>query len=310
MMLWFNYLREPNMQEGPFNTTNPFWRAVQSNLLFIGLVELVIYNGSLAIKYAVQASIDPFTPIVGEEYGFLYNANFWIIIPILITLLFMRLTCRDALKVFTEGSLARKLASLGKGLVLGFVWMSILVLATHLSGTITYHFNHFEWAVVPLIIPLFIQCAAEEMLLRGYVPAVMEGHRWDTICFVSGALFIFHHILNMEFWGFNRLFCLNVFLLGLLFCLLVTWEGNFWIVCGVHTAWNYTQTYLFGTVDADGATSHGIFMGVPITSNAFYDEVFGFEGAITTTVLVGALILFFIYVLYIRPAKHGDAKQA
>ena len=53
-------------------------------------------------------------------------------------------------------------------------------------------YNHFFWILIPLIPLVFIQCSAEEMLLRGYVPAVLgEKHSWDVVCFVSGILFIF-----------------------------------------------------------------------------------------------------------------------
>lgn len=91
--------------DGLFRTKNQLWQAIQSNLLFIGIVELLIYNVGLTIKYQVQAYVDPFTPIVGDDFGLYYNSNFWIIIPILFTLLFMRLTCPGALRIFTDGTL-------------------------------------------------------------------------------------------------------------------------------------------------------------------------------------------------------------
>ena len=48
-----------------------------------------------------------------------------------------------------------------------------------------------------------------------------ERHNRDVVCLVSGTLFIFHHILNMIYYGFSVMFCLNVFLMRVLFCLLV-----------------------------------------------------------------------------------------
>ena len=82
-----------------FNTKNELSRRIQSNVLFVALVELMIYTGGLRIKYAVQRMINFFTPLVGEKYTLYYNANFWLIIPILILLAFMRLTCRNAMSV-------------------------------------------------------------------------------------------------------------------------------------------------------------------------------------------------------------------
>ena len=281
-----------------FRAESKAWREVQTNLLFIALVELLIYNGGLWIKYRLQRRFDLFSPLIGPEFGLYYNANFWIIIPILLSLAFMALTCPGALGVFTEGSPGRKLRSLGKGLALGFALLGSLTLLATLTGAVTFRFNRFDWRLVPAILPLFIQCSAEEILLRGYVPAVMgERHSWDAVCFVSGTLFIFHHIVNMEYFGFNTMFCLDVFLLGVLLCLLVRQEGNFWIACGFHTAWNYTQTYLFGISNSGESASIGLFHGTLNADNAFYQEVYGYEGSIATTVLVGALIFYLIYKL-------------
>ena len=76
-----------------FRTESKTWREIQTNLLFIGIVELLIYNGGLWIKYRLQRRFDLFSPLIGPELGLYYNANFWIIIPILLTLAFMALTC-------------------------------------------------------------------------------------------------------------------------------------------------------------------------------------------------------------------------
>lgn len=228
------------MKDELFNTKNELLKNIQSNILFVGLAELTIYTGGLRIKYIVQAFAGFFTPIVGDKYSLYYNANFWLIIPIFILLAFMWLTCRKALSVFTEGSMSRKLGSLGRGLALGFIANGFLAFLAGVTNTVVFSFNEFEALILPLIFFVFIQCTAEEVLLRGYVPAILERkHRWDSVAFVSGTLFIFHHELNMAYYGFNSIFCLNVFLMGVLLCLLIKWDGNFWIACGFHTAWNY-----------------------------------------------------------------------
>ena len=289
------------MENEVFNTKSKFWKDVQSNLIFIGIVELLIYNIGLLIKYAVQAKVDPFTPLFGKEYGVQMNANFWIIIPIIMSLIFFYLTCKGVLDVLKEGTIGRKMKSIGKGFVLGVLCIGILSLLGMVFGAITFSINGFDWRIIPVIIPLFIQCSAEEILLRGYVPAVLKDkHSWDVVCFVSGTLFIFHHILNMLYFGFNWMFCLNVFLLGVMFCLLMKKEGNFWITCGIHTGWNYAQMYIFGVSNSGNPSTVGIFQGLTEGSPTFYDGVFGFEAAATATVLVGICIMFLIYKLFIK----------
>ena len=286
-----------------FNTKNELSRRIQSNVLFVALVELMIYTGGLRIKYAVQRMINFFTPLVGEKYALYYNSNFWLIIPILILLAFMWLTCRSAMSVFTEGTMARKLKSLGKGLLIGFAANGILALLAGISHTIEYSFNEFEPLVLSLIFFVFIQCTAEEVLLRGYVPAVLgKEHSWDAVAFVSGALFIFHHELNMLYYGFNSIFCLNVFLIGVFLCLLIKWDGNFWIACGFHTAWNYMQFHILGLSNSGSTPDVCIFKGANSASSFFFDYVYGFEGSLCATVLITIGIL-----LLIRKLPHTNS---
>ena len=90
--------------------------------------ELIIYNSELLIKYAVQHNSGLFASLVGREFEIYFNSSFWIIIPIIITPIFMRLTCPEALSVFTQGSFGRKMKSLGRGLLIGTVVMVFLAL--------------------------------------------------------------------------------------------------------------------------------------------------------------------------------------
>ena len=291
------------MNNDIFNTKNELSKRIQSNVLFVALMELTIYTVGLRIMYLVQSLFNFFTPLVGEKYTLYYNANFWLIIPILMLLAFMRLTCRNAMSVFTEGTMARKLKSLGKGLLIGFAANGILALLAGISHTIEYSFNEFEPLVLPLIFFVFIQCTAEEVLLRGYVPAVLEKeHSWDAVAFVSGALFIFHHELNMLYYGFNSIFCLNVFLIGVFLCLLIKWDGNFWIACGFHTAWNYMQFHILGLSNSGSTPDVCIFKGANSASSFFFDYVYGFEGSLCATVLITIGIL-----LLIRKLPHTNS---
>ena len=91
------------------------------------------------------------------------------------------------------------------------------------------------------------------------------------------------------------MYCVNIFLLGVFFCLLMKWEGNFWITCGIHTAWNYTQSYIMGATSGDHFS--GIIGGKANSNMYFFDEIYGFQGAISTTVLITILILILIFLI-------------
>ena len=80
--------------------------------------------------------------------------------------------------------------------------------------------------------------ALELLLIHSglYITIYLEGTKsWDVIAFTGGVLFVFHHVTNMVDIGFSTLFCLNVFLIGVAFYLLVKLTNSFWICCGVHT---------------------------------------------------------------------------
>ena len=107
----------------------------------------------------------------------------------------------------------------------------------------------------------------------------------------------------MESLGFSTLFSLNVFLLGVWFYFIVRLEGNFWIACGIHTAWNYVQSYLFGVPNSGYSYSVSVMEGANTSSSFFFDYVYGFEGSFFTTVMVTLLILVTLYLLRRREAR-------
>ena len=287
-----------------FRTKSEFLKKLYSNILFVAVAEYLLYNKGLTLKYIAEAAFDPFASIIGEEFDLYYNHYFWLIVPIILTLVFMRLTCPGALYIFKEGSFRRKLRSACTGLLIGFAIICILNLMAWISGTTVFSYNRFDWHLIPLLPLVFIQCSAEEILLRGYVPAVLgEKHSWDVVCYVSGILFIFHHVLNMEIYGFEARYCLNLFLMGVFFCLMMKWEGNFWVTSGIHTGWNYTQLFVMGT--SAGNKSMGIITGKADYNPTFYDEKYGFISAVITTVLFTALILLLIYNLSKRGKLEG-----
>lgn len=177
----------------------------------------------------------------------LYGTYFFLfLIPILLCLLYMRFTGKKSLAVFTKGTGRNKLSGFGKGMLIGFLMNSFLTLLMLITGTVRFSFRSFTW-LLPALLPLvFIQCSCEEILLRGYASTYMEGgYRWDIIGFVGSVLFIFHHVSNLA-EHFSSVFCLNVFLVGVMLYLLMKTTGSFWICCGFHTAWNFTQQFLYG----------------------------------------------------------------
>ena len=102
------------------------------------------------------------------------------------------------------------------------------------------------------------------------------------------------------------MFCLVVFLLGALFCLLIRREGCFWIACGMHTGWNYMQMYVFGVSNSGQPADVGLFRGALNTGNIFYHEVYGYEGSLSAAVLALILIIWLAHSLAGKENKEAQ----
>lgn len=106
------------------------------------------------------------------------------------------------------------------------------------------------WALAFLAVALF-----EEFLFRGYVQqALSQGMGFWGAAIVTAGLFALAHTGNR---GENWFGIVMVFLDGILMCFTLWKTGDLWLAVGQHTAWNWTQTFFFGTANS-GTTSVGV----------------------------------------------------
>ncbi|MFZ2029261.1 MAG: CPBP family intramembrane glutamic endopeptidase [Vitreimonas sp.] len=109
-----------------------------------------------------------------------------------------------------------------------------------------------EWAGAFVLVALL-----EEMTFRGYLLARLErsfGFRVAAI--VMTVLFSAAHYTNA---GESWLGLTSVVLVGLVFCYAIWKTGSLWWTFGFHAAWNWGETYLFGTADS-GMPANGSLM--------------------------------------------------
>lgn len=140
-----------------------------------------------------------------------------------------------------------------EGAVWGFAMLSAILLVLRVSG-------HFQidsvaltgnavlryalgWAVTFLAVSL-----TEEFGFRGYLLFIVSRRRsfWPAAVFLSlafGAAHTFNH-------GETALGILHVVATGLLFCLTIRRTGNLWFAVGFHAAWDWAETFFYGTPDS------------------------------------------------------------
>jgi len=149
------------------------------------------------------------------------------------------------------------------GLVWGFVAISALVLALWKAGLLAFDGQLLhgepmwkyaaEWGLMFLIVGLF-----EESLLRGYLQFTLTrgiGFWWGALIF--SFLFGFIHGSNP---GESPVGLFAAGAIGLVFCLSLWYTGSLWWAVGFHAAWDWGESYFYGTSDS-GMMAQGHLLG-------------------------------------------------
>jgi membrane protease YdiL (CAAX protease family) len=140
-----------------------------------------------------------------------------------------------------------------EGMLWGFAMLSAILVVLRISG-------HFQidsvalsggavvrpalgWGATFLAVALH-----EELAFRGYWLFVMarRWRFWKAALFLS-AIFGVAHLGNH---GENVLGILQVVGIGLLFCLMIRRTGTLWFAIGFHAAWDWAETFFYGTPDS------------------------------------------------------------
>ncbi len=269
-----------------------------SNPVIVGIIELAIfYVGAVlySIAYFLIRLFAKSQDAVVDEFLDSFFLNAFYIIIIMLCLLFMKKTRPETLKVFSKGAVGERVCKGLIGALIGFIMNAFVSSMVAITGTGQFSFNGFSIFIILIVPAVIIQCSMEEFLCRGFVPEYLREHGHIIIITVGGICFILHHVSNMLSYGFSAIFCMNVFLVGAIMYLLVQISGNFWIACGFHSAWNYTQQYLFGIPNSGLTSNISLFQGTELQKNFFFDPVYGNEGSMMTTICV--LVVFAVLVV-------------
>jgi membrane protease YdiL (CAAX protease family) len=194
------------------------------------------------------------------------------------------------------------------GCLWGFVAISALLLA--LRADHNFYFGSFElngwsiarfaawWAIAFLLVSLY-----EEFYLRGYLQFALTigiGF-WPAALFLS-LLFAAMHWDNPGETSFGL--C-QVVLIALFFCFTLWRTGTLWFAVGFHAAWDWGQSFFYGTPDsgllARGHLLHSSFAGSPWLTGGSV----GPEGSILLTPLF-VLIFVLFYLAFPTRVPYPD----
>ncbi len=234
-------------------------RAGWGCLLFLGLLALLEWLAGLLAKQlhapdlARGSSVPPGYMIVGELVS--------VALVLLLTLGMARLE-RRRFGGFGLGDRAF-LPRVAGGLVCGFTAISALVgglWARHLlvlegpqlHGGAAWQYG-LEWGLGFLLVALF-----EETLLRGYLLFTLArgvGFWWSAVLLSLG-----FGLIHGNNAGETPVGLFSAGAVGLLFCLSVWYTGSLWWAIGFHAAWDWGESFFWGTSDS-GMVVKGHLLG-------------------------------------------------
>jgi membrane protease YdiL (CAAX protease family) len=140
-----------------------------------------------------------------------------------------------------------------EGTIWGFAMLSVIVLILSVSGHFQFDStalggSSILWWGLAWGVTFLAVAWSEEFAFRGYWLFVMARRIrfWPAALFLS-VIFGVAHLGNH---GENVLGILQVVATGLLFCLMIRRTGTLWFAVGFHAAWDWAQTFFYGTPDS------------------------------------------------------------
>jgi hypothetical protein len=266
------------------------WSAVIFYALFFCLAIAVglIVRYTLHPKKSVPGSaLSPWLGIINEGVQFL--------IVVVAVWVMSRIEHRPVLSYGFQGR-ARGVRFFS-GLVWGFVAISALILALDklgflaidtrlLSGAAALRYA-LLWGLMFLLVGFF-----EESFLRSYMQFTLTrglGFWWSAL--ILSFIFGFGHGSNP---GESPVGLFAAGAIGLVFCLSLWYTGSLWWAIGFHAAWDWGESYFYGTADSGLLVQGHLYQEHPVGKLLWSGGATGPEGSVLVLplVLLMALLMF------------------
>lgn len=236
------------------------WRVVLfvcGFVFFSALAEIVamLIPGSHALPLATVSShhgLSAWALIRGEYVAFIGMVGGFVAVM---------LVCHQSPRVYfwTDYRWLRRIL---EGLIASFTALSILLawmLAMHLAhvsksgnlSTAKVLEQGFLWGCGFLLVALFEEGTFRCFLLRtletGFGGAARGGLSWWSAAAISSLIFGGIHWSNH---GESLIGIGSAAAIGFIFCCMIRWTGSVWWAVGFHAAWDWAQTFFYGTPDS------------------------------------------------------------
>lgn len=269
--------REKQKPEKPVKTKRHFFPSV------MGVAYLMIRLG-LILGRLLQNLIFPSQVSPGVAFLCLYLRCIGIDVLVLLYCAF----CEKLTFYFFGHVLGNTFKNFGLGLLLGFGMNGVCILLAWLHGDLNFSVGCFDGLyLLCALLAVCVQSGAEELVTRGYMMSALRERYPDWVAVAVNSLFFGAlHLMNP---GITVISFLQIVFIGVSLSLIVVYFDSLWMCIAIHTAWNFTQNFLFGLPNSGIVSERSFLLLEGAADSLFYDATFGIEGSLTG-VLVAALL--------------------
>lgn len=319
---------EPAPAQQPSVLRKIFWgqdglRAGWSLLIFVAIFAGLAFCINLTLRKLGVPRPDP-TADLTPLFGIIAEGSSFLLL-VVVTWIMSKIE-RRSFAVYGMGD-RRKLAHFLAGMAWGIVAISALIFMLRRAGFLVmdtrliFGADILRYGAIWLFV-FFLVGLLEENLTRGYVQYTLT----RGLAAIYQKVFKTRHSAALGFWTsaiiFSFLFGLGhksnpgespigllaAGLAGLVFCLSLWRTGSLWWAIGIHTSWDWGQSFLYGVADSGLMVEHHLFathaVGKPILSGG----ATGPEGSIFVLGVLALMAL--IIVLTLPRGRYGKEARA
>ena len=131
--------------------------------------------------------------------------------------------------------------------------------------------------------------------------ARLAGSSFWQATWATSTAFGFFHTNN---GGENAVGIFAAGLVGFVFCVSVRLTGSAWWAIGCHMAWDWAETYFYGTPDSGLQTDHHFLTTIPVGKAFWSGGSDGPEGSLLVVPVILLLLTVLVFVYGNRPVAH------
>jgi membrane protease YdiL (CAAX protease family) len=176
-------------------------------------------------------------------------------------------------------------------------WWALGIIGTICLSLLFFVHGNGVWGVYAIALLGLFPC----LLL--YIRKTPQSGFWQA-AWVTSTLFGFIHTSNN---GENWIGIFAAALIGFVFCVSVWVTGSAWWAIGCHAAWDWAETYFYGTADS-GMVAKGHYLTTTPAGNVLWSG--GADGPEGSLLVLGVILLLLVALLLIYGRKRVLAQAA